>query len=132
MNTSNFLVCATGFFFVLYGVAFTFFPVEMSSLVTGASPSTSSGIIDLRATYGGMSIAMGVTILMLGVDSDLVSLGLLVTAVVLLAMAGARTLGIILDGTPNPIMYIYLAAELSFAGLALYMRGRVDQGSGNA
>ncbi len=131
MNTSKFLVCATGFFFVIYGIAFTFFPVDMSVFVTGGTPSTPSGIIDLRATYGGMSIAMGITILMLGVNSELVSLGLLVSAIVLLAMAGARTLGIILDGKPNPLMYIYLAAELSFASFALYLRKRGEHGSEN-
>ncbi|MEM6597848.1 MAG: DUF4345 domain-containing protein [Cyanobacteria bacterium P01_C01_bin.69] len=130
MNTAKFLVYATGLFFVFYGVAFTFLPVEMSSLVTGGSPSTPSGIIDLRATYGGMSIAMGATILILGFNPELVSLGLLVVAVILLAMAGARTLGIILDGTPNLLMYSYLAAELLFAGFALYTR-KGDQGGGS-
>ena len=83
------LIYATGLFFVLYGAAFSVLPVEMASLVTGGSRSTPSGLIDLRATYGGMSIAVGITLLILGSRSELVSLGLLTTAVVLLAMAGA-------------------------------------------
>lgn len=122
MNMAKLLIYATGLFFVLYGTAFTFFPIEMASLVTDGSPSTPSGLIDIRATYGGMSIAMGATILVLGSRAELVSLGLLVVAVVLLAMAGARILGMMLDGTPNTVMYIYLAAELVVAVWALYLR----------
>ena len=92
MNMAKLLIHATGLFFALYGTAFTFFSIEMASLVTDGSPSTPSGLSDLRATYGGMSIAMGATILVLGSRSELVSLGLLVVAVVLLAMAGASKL----------------------------------------
>lgn len=125
MNMAKLLIHATGLFFALYGTAFTFFPIEMASLVTDGSPSTPSGLIDLRATYGGMSIAMGATILVLGSRAELVSLGLLVVAVVLLAMAGARILGMMLDGTPNTVMYIYLAAELVFAVCALHLRRSV-------
>ena len=122
MNAAKFWVYATGAFFVIYGAAFALFPVEMSVLVTDGSPTTPSGIIDLRATYGGMSIAVGITVLMLGADAELVALGLLVVAIVLAAMAGARTLGIVLDGTPNPVMYLYLVAEVMGSGFALYLR----------
>ena len=122
MNTAKFLVYATGAFFVIYGIAFTFFPVEMATLVTGSSPSTPSGVIDLRATYGGMSIAVGIIVLVLGSNAELVALGLLVVAVVLSAMASTRILGIMLDGEPNPVMYIYLAAEVLGSGAALYLR----------
>lgn len=123
------LLCLTGVFFVFYGAAFTFFPAEMATLVTGDGPDTASGIIDLRATYGGMSISVGVIILILAAHGDNLSLALLVTAIVLLAMAAGRVLGIILDGSPNAIMYVYLAAELAVSGIALWLRSSaVDSG----
>ena len=50
-------------------------------------------------------------------------------AIVLLAMAATRILGIILDGSPNLVMYIYLAAELLFASLALYLRSHAQDGN---
>ena len=131
MTMAKLLVYATGLFFILYGAAFTLLPVHMASLITGAVPGTPSGLIDLRATYGGMSIAIGATLFLLGSRSELISLGLLATAVVLLAMAGTRLLGIMIDGTPNGVMYLYLAAELVFGGLALYLRGSAP-GDGDA
>ena len=121
MKAAKFLVYAAGLFFVLYGVAFALFPVTLSVWVTGGSPSTSSGVIDLRATYGGMSVAVGAILLILGFHGEWISLGLWAIAIVLLAMAATRILGIILDGSPNLVMYIYLAAELLFASLALYL-----------
>jgi len=121
------LVYATGGIFILYGAAFAFLPVEMALLVTGESPGTPSGLIDFRATYGGITFAMGVALLKLGSRPELLSLGLVITAVVLLAMAGGRILGMILDGTPNLIMYIYLATELVFPGLALYLRRSIRE-----
>jgi hypothetical protein len=120
------LVWVTGFFFVLYGAAFTFFPVAMAALVTGDSPNTASGIIDLRATYGGMSCAIGVVILIAAAHEEL-QIALLITAIVLLAMAAGRVLGMFLDGSPNTIMYIYLAAEIVVSGLALWSRNSIER-----
>ena len=116
------LVSATGIFFILYGAVFTFFPSEIAILVTDAAPSTHSALIDMRATYGGMSIAVGVTILLLAFRSELMGQALLVTGIVLLAMAASRILGMIIDGTPNIFMYIYLAAELLFGVTAVLLR----------
>ena len=120
------LIYATAVFFVFYGVAFSLLPIDMAVLVTGSSPDTPSGLIDLRATYGGLSIAVGVLLLMLGAHPKF---GLLATSIVLLSMAASRLLGMALDGTPNAIMYVYLAAELVVGGVALYLRAGLDDSS---
>ena len=116
------VVWIAGLFFVLYGVAFTFAPVDMAAWVTGDAPGTPSAAIDMRATYGGMSIAVGLSILLLGLRTATVSLGLLIIAIVLLAMAAARLLGIALDGSPNGLMLLYLVLEVVGAALALFVR----------
>ena len=116
------ITVASGAFFLLYGLVFALFPTEMSWLVTSASPQSSSGLIDLRATYGGMSIAVGLTILILGQKQIHQSLALLVTAIVLFSMAATRILGIVVDRDPNWIMWLYLAGELIVAAAALYCR----------
>jgi len=121
------LVWATGLFFVLYGAAFIAFPMEMATLITDDSPSTPSGLIDFRATYGGMSIAVGVTILILAARAESIQLSLLVTGIVLFGMAIGRGLGIVLDGSPNIIMVIYLGAELVFGGLAFLLRSKIGR-----
>jgi hypothetical protein len=114
------VVWLTGLFFVIYGAAFVIAPVEMASLVTGGSPITSSGLIDLRATYGGMSIAVGSIICLLAMQN--MGLSLLFTGIVLLAMAAARIVGIVIDTNPNTIMIVYLVAELAAGCAALGLR----------
>lgn len=115
------LAWLTGLFFVLYGGAFTLFPLEMATMITGDHPSNSTGLIDLRATYGGMSVAVGVAIILV-VRAEMMSLALLLTGVVLLAMACGRVLGMVIDGEPNALMYIYLAAEVVFGCAALLLQ----------
>jgi hypothetical protein len=126
------LVLLTGWFFVLYGFAFALAPIEMSHMVTGGVTDTLSGIIDVRATYGGMSIAVGVVLLLLAKQSSTLSLSLLATAVVLLAMAAGRLLGMVLDGEPNSIMYVYLGAELLVGTAAIFFRKSVVGANGVA
>jgi len=46
-----------------------------------------SGVIDLRATYGGISVSVGVVLLILASTAESLRLALLATAIVLLAMA---------------------------------------------
>ena len=121
------LVWATGLLFFLYGVAFLFAPAEMAVLVTGDSPHTSSGVTDLRATYGGMSVAVGIVLFILASSSDYLRFALLSIAIIMLAMAAGRSLGMVLDGSPNVTMYAYLAAEIVVAGLALWLRTSVGR-----
>ena len=49
---------ATGFF-VLYGLAFSLLPQFMLDLVTQGALAGPSAAIDFRATYGGMTLAVG-------------------------------------------------------------------------
>ena len=51
-----------------------------------------------------------------------VTLALIIVAITLLSMAFGRLIGILLDGQPNTLMYVYLVAELVFGLLALYLR----------
>ena len=119
---SKLLVYLTALFFLLYGVIFAVFPVEMANLITGSSPNSTSATIDFRATYGGAQFAIGLAlILVLKINQD-VTLALIIVAITLLSMAFGRLIGILLDGQPNTLMYVYLVAELVFGLLALYLR----------
>ena len=69
-----------------------------------------------------MSVAVGVVLLLLAKQNATLSLSLLATAVVLLAMAAGRLVGMVLDGEPNSIMYIYLGAELVVGTAAIVFR----------
>jgi hypothetical protein len=119
------LVWAIGLFFILYGIAFIIAPTEMAVFVTGDSPKTPSGVIDLRATYGGMSISVGTILLIVISKVEHLRLALLLTAIVLLAMAAGRSVGMFQDGEPNVVMYLYLVAELIFSLTAFWLRAKV-------
>lgn len=107
--------------FIAYGVAFTVAPESMSNLVTGSAPSTPSGLIDMRSTYGGMSVGLGVLLALLARNPDTHRIGLLGVAAVMAGMGASRILGLITDGTANVAMYIYLALEILMAAFALWV-----------
>ncbi|MCS0084256.1 DUF4345 domain-containing protein [Vibrio alginolyticus] len=119
---SKLLVYLTALFFLLYGAIFAVFPVDMANLITGSSPNSTSATIDFRATYGGAQFAVGLAlILALKIKQD-VTLALIIVAITLLFMAFGRLIGILFDGQPNTLMYVYLVAELVFGLLALFLR----------
>ncbi len=124
MRIEKFLVWFTGAFFLVYGISFALFPHSLSNMVTGGVPTTTSGLIDMRATYGGMAIAVGLLILLLGSKESTLKLGLLSVILVLMGMATTRTIGFFIDGNPNSLMTIYLVAEIvpSIIALVLYRR----------
>jgi hypothetical protein len=106
-------------FFVLYGFAFAIAPFELAGLVTGGTPATSSGLIDMRSTYGGMSIAMGIVLALLAQRDNTLRTSIVALLVVMVAMATTRVAGFVIDGLPNSVMYIYLALESITGGLCL-------------
>ena len=126
MNYPKRLVQLTAVFFIIYGLLFAIFPVATSLFVTGSAPNTPSGLIDLRATYGGMSLAAGIIMLTLAQNPATLRLALNRVILVMMAMATTRTIGIFLDGQPNGLMYIYLAAELLVASSAFYFHQNLD------
>lgn len=106
--------------FTLYGVAFALDPEAMSQLVTGAAPSAGPALTDMRATYGGMSIGLGVLFALAARSSAGQRLGLAGVLAVMLGMATTRALGIVFDGDPNGAMFAYLAVEIVVAGVAIW------------
>ena len=112
--------------FVGYGIAFSLAPEAMSTLVTGAAPTTASGLIDMRSTYGGMSIGLGILLGLAARSATSHPLGLRGVVAVMVGMASSRLLGLLVDGDANAAMYLYLALEISVAALAIWaLRRRV-------
>ncbi len=114
-------------FFVVYGISFSVIPHELAEFVTGATPGSPSAAIDLRATYGGMSVAVGVIIYLLANNTETVRIAVVSLLLLMLCMASTRVLGILLDGDPNSMMYVYLGLEVFTAGVCgvwLKMEGR--------
>jgi hypothetical protein len=119
-----------GVFFILYGIAFAIEPHGMAFATTQLEPDTVSALVDIRATYGGMTIAVGVLIIYL---KQCVSIqhSLRVVWLVLLCMAATRAVGFVADGQANTLMYLYFVAEILGAALAIYA-AKLDRRAGAA
>ncbi len=105
--------------FGVYGLAFVLAPEMMAQFVTGAAPKLSSPLIDMRATYGGMSVGVGALLYLLSIHPNTLRQGLLGVLLLMLGMGGARAYGILVDGSPNLMMYVFLAVELATAVIAV-------------
>lgn len=120
MSLSVAIVRITAAVFVLYGVGFLFAPDVLSVAVMGTAPATPSSLIDMRATYGGMSLAVGVLLFVLAARPESVDRGLMGVALLLSGMAGGRAYGMVVAGSADGMMSIYLGFEVTVTLIALY------------
>lgn len=119
MNLERFVVFLAAAFFLLYGLAFSLIPESMAIIVTGSQPEGASAIVDLRATYGGMTIAVGLTLFYLNSIRQ-VRACLVIVIIVLLCMAITRTIGLLVEGSGNFSMFLYLVLEIAGSALAVF------------
>ena len=98
--------------FLLYGIGFMFFTETLSLYVIDTVPNTKSGLIDMRATYTGMSIGFALLLYLTSQDSKIFVLGVKSIILIVGGMALGRFTGIIKEGSPNTLMYIYLLLEV--------------------
>jgi len=112
------LVLVNGVLFVGFGLGFIVAPSYFSGLFTGGTFTTASAAIDVRATYGGLGLGVGIWLLLCLKRN--VRLGLLGSLVVLASIVFGRTVGLVADGNPNNFMFVFLVAEVAFLVATLY------------
>ena len=97
-----------------FGFAFLFKPDEWGAMVSVAF-TTSSGRTDFRAVYGGLEFGVGVFLFLCALRREFVRLGLFASACALVAMATARSTGMLLDGFDVLQLFIVLSEWLGGA-----------------
>lgn len=112
MTLAQWIIRLNALFFSLYGLLFFFVPETLLFWVTGSTANTTSAMIDTRATYGGMSLAIGLLLFYFSMKVVYEKLGLVFVILIMGNMAFGRSLGILLDGNPNPVMWLFLVGEL--------------------
>ncbi|KXW57409.1 hypothetical protein FEMY_20790 [Ferrovum myxofaciens] len=92
-------------------------------LVTESAPASPGGLTDMRATYGGLSLGIG---LFLGhcARTGAFRSGLLASLLMLSSAALGRLLGIYLDGKPTWMIVLLLTAEIIFSVLSVTRTAR--------
>jgi len=119
MSIGRFSIILSAIVFSGFGVAFLLFPLFMASVV-GIELSTPSAVIDFRATYGGLEIGLAVFFAICAFKESWIRHGLVAQAASLGGFAFGRIVGLILDGTPQPIIYYLLFAECAGCVLGLF------------
>lgn len=118
---SRIFVLGTAAIFFVYGLLFFLFPMETFKFVVDGAVTSSSGVTDMRASYGGMSAGIGVIMFLLATNPQTIRMGLVSVFVVMFGMAFGRFLGIVIDGNANSYMYVYLGLEIAASLVALVL-----------
>lgn len=80
-----------------FGFIFLFNPDTWSSTLSIAFTAP-AGRTDFRASYGGLSFGIGIFLMLCALRREFIRIGLFAGACALVAMATARTTGLLLDG----------------------------------
>jgi hypothetical protein len=124
------LLWFTAVSFVGFGIGFIVAPGYFADLLTGASPTEPSAITDMRATYGGVAFGVGVFVGICARRAEWVRLGLVVSFLVVASIGAARLVGIIVDGSPNGFMIVFLGLEIGAAALMGFTIRRIGAPAG--
>jgi len=125
MKFEKTLVWANCWLFAAFGLGFMFLPESLATLITGAAPATPSAMTDMRATYGGMALGLAVIFGLCARKEGHLRLGVQGVLAVMVALAGARLFGMLLDGRPNVFVFTLLLTEGAMALLAFSALRRI-------
>lgn len=118
MKFATTLLRVTAALFIAFGTCFIVAPEFFAHTLTGSEPWTSSALIDMRATYGGMGLGIGLVFWFCARQRETVIAGLIGALLVLGATALARMVGFLADGSPNGFMQMMFGAEVLFVVLS--------------
>ncbi len=114
MKFATTLLWLNAVLFIIFGMCFSIAPRFFAYLLTEAIPATSSACIDMRASYGGMGLGIGLVFALCARHPSTVRLGLIASLMVLGSIVAGRLIGFVADGSPNLLMFLMLGAELLF------------------
>lgn len=112
--------------FVGIGLGFLLVPVQWAAVVEISLP-TPMARTDVRATYGGFDLAMGVFLALCARRADWIRPGLLALGLAAAGFGGGRLVGILVEGTATPLMLIFVALETATAFVAFYLLHRLSR-----
>lgn len=104
---------------LLFGAWYLIAPASWTD-PTGFGPLGPHALTDVRATYGGFQIGLGVfTIWAAASDAVRVRMAIVLQALTIGAIASCRLVGFAIDGSPNGFLISAIITEMIFTALAL-------------
>jgi hypothetical protein len=98
----------------IVGIGFLAVPVQWAAIVDIQLP-TATARTDLRATYGGFDLAVGVYLWLCARREDWVRPGLVALGIVAAGFGGGRVLGMLVEGSAAPSMIGFALLEWASA-----------------
>ena len=114
MKLPSILLWVNAACFLIFGAAFLIAPSAMARLLTGITPTAPNVLIDIRATYGGMALGIGLFFAFCARQSKTWRIGLIASLLVASGIVFGRLAGIAVDGSPNAAMIALLAGDSLF------------------
>ena len=123
MLLSRILLAVTGLVFFVHGLVCFIHPATIG-LESGLAMPTPSSVIEVRAEYGGLPIALGLFFLAAALQKIQVRTGLIVMLTVVTGYASSRIVALAMMGQPDQyntaaIIYEVTTALLGFWALRL-------------
>ncbi len=110
------VLIASAIAFLGIGLAFLFFPSQMSGAVS-IQTTSGTGVGDIRTVYGGLDLATGVLLGYLALRRRWTD-GLAIATLFFISIVLGRLLGLMLDSPHNVISYILFGLEVTAAVLS--------------
>jgi hypothetical protein len=116
-----------GFVALAFGAAYLVAPTLLTDQ-TGFRDLSAEALTDVRATYGGLQIALGVFLLWSSAQAMRHRTGLLLIAITFLALAACRGIGLLIDGdwTVAMVSAFFIEAATFVITIVLLSRGRSE------
>ena len=118
MKLAKILLLGSAIIFVLVGTAFLFAPRQYAAVLE-ISAVTPLARTDLRATYGGLELGVGIFLLLCLVRRSWIGPGLSALALATGGFATGRLIGFALERTLNPLMLGFLFIEIVVTVLSI-------------
>jgi hypothetical protein len=111
MKLAKILLIGSAIIFVLVGTAFLFVPQQYAAVLE-ISAATPLARTDLRATYGGLELGIGIFLVLCLVRRGWIEPGLWALALATGGFATGRVIGCALEGSVSPLMLGFLVVEV--------------------
>lgn len=125
MKFAKALIFISGVLFIGFGAGFVFAPHFFFNSFTGGLLTTTSSAIDMRATYGGLGLGVGIWFLLCAQQN--LRLGLSGAIAVFSSIVFGRIVGFGLDGNANIVMYVFVVLEAVFLTAAFLVLQRIGK-----
>src|SRR5262252_1875180 len=108
MRLARVLLIGSAIIFVAVGAAFLFIPKTCAQVLEISLP-TAMARTDVRATYGGLELGLGIYLILCTIRKDWTRSGLWALGLATGGFATGRLLGFLFEQTISPLMLFFLA-----------------------